>query len=140
MFTFQDIISTIEVNSSLSLTYSSIRIIEELTEKNPDYHKTLQYVNFVLRNSTKRLILTMKPFDEVKNIEIRMHLEIFSRLTSYSRNPIEPLLIMLISNEKYKSLMTECVTELCRGNYDRVRDTLEVIINKEEQWTETQNI
>ena len=62
-----------------------------------------------------------------------MHLEIFSRLTSYSRNPIEPLLIMLVNNNnKYKNTISECITELCRGNYDKVRDILEVIITKEE--------
>lgn len=133
MFTFQDIINSIEINSSLTLMYSSIRVIEELTEKNPDYVKALQYVNFILKNSNKRLIITMKNIDEIKNVEMRMHLEIFSRLTSYSRNPIEPLLIMLVNNNnKYKNTISECITELCRGNYDKVRDILEVIITKEE--------
>ena len=66
MFTFQDIINSIEINSSLTLMYLSIRVIEELTEKNADYVKALQYVNFILKNSNKRLIITMKNIDEIK--------------------------------------------------------------------------
>lgn len=116
MFKFYDILNIIDI-TDINLhknLYLLLRSIEELLDTNPDYDKT---INLLIKLPlTKSIKLNMVPIENISNEDIKYNLDIFSKLTPYSRNPLEPLFILCISNEKHKKEISEIITDLCRGD------------------------
>ena len=106
MYTFYDVLEIVDSSRLHVLErYLLIRSIDELVSVKPDLTKVKECLHELFNKIPKKsTTLQMISIEEIKNTEIIRHLEMFAKLTSYSRNPLEPLIIMLIQdnmNKKY---------------------------------------
>lgn len=117
MYTFYDVLEIVDSSRLHVLErYLLIRSIDELISVKPDLTKVKECLHELFNKIPKKsATLQMIPVKEIKNTEIIRHLEMFSKLTSYSRNPLEPLIIMLIQDNMNKKYIGEIITEMCRG-------------------------
>lgn len=134
MFTFYDVV---EIQDSCKLNvlekYLLIRTVEELLNEEPDFKKVRESLQELFNRIPKKsTTLTMIPKEEIKNEEILTNLNMFEKLTSYSRNPLEPLFIMLIKDQKNKKDIAEIITEICRGQIIKAFKIVITIQHKED--------
>ena len=117
MYTFYDILEILDSSKLHVLErYLLIRSIDELVSAKPDLAKVKECLHELFNKIPKKsTTLQMIPVEEIKNTEILQHLDMFAKLTSYSRNPLEPLIIMLIQDNMNKKYIGEIITEMCRG-------------------------
>ena len=117
MYTFYDVLEIVDSSRLRVLErYLLIRSIDELVSVNPDLTKVKECLHELFNKIPKKsATLQMISVEEIKNTEIIRHLEMFSKLTLYSRNPLEPLIIMLIQDNMNKKYIGEIITEMCRG-------------------------
>lgn len=134
MFTFYDVV---DIQDSCKLNvlerYLLIRTVEELLNEEPDFKKVRESLQELFNRIPKKsTTLTMIPKEEIKNEEILTNLNMFEKLTSYSRNPLEPLFIMLIKDQKNKKDIAEIITEICRGQIIKAFKIVITIQHKED--------
>lgn len=117
MYTFYDVLEIVDSSRLHVLErYLLIRSIDELVSVKPDLTKVKECLHELFNKIPKKsTTLQMISIEEIKNTEIIRHLEMFAKLTSYSRNPLEPLIIMLIQDNMNKKYIGEIITEMCRG-------------------------
>lgn len=117
MYTFYDVLEIVDSSKLHVLErYLLIRSIDELVSVKPDLTKVKECLHELFNKIPKKsTTLQMIPVEEIKNTEIIRHLEMFAKLTSYARNPLEPLIIMLIQDNMNKKYIGEIITEMCRG-------------------------
>lgn len=73
-------------------------------------------------NLTTACILTLnQEIHEIKNIHIRTKLEMFARLAAYTKNPLEPIMKLLIQPTKYKNTVSDLIAAICRGDHVAVK-------------------
>lgn len=117
MYTFYNVLEILD-SSKLHILerYLLIRAIDELVSKQPDLSKVKECLTELFNRIPKKsTTLQIIPIEKIKNEDILKHLKMFSELTSYSRNPLEPIIIMLIQDEMHKKYISEIITEMCRG-------------------------
>lgn len=94
--------------------------LDEENAKNQIY-EILKYHNHYLNDVgdlTTACILTLnQEIHEIKNIHIRTKLEMFARLAAYTKNPLEPIIKLLIKPTKYKNMISNLIAAICRGDH-----------------------
>jgi len=75
-----------------------------------------------IQNLTVAFMVTLRcDVKEIKHKEIQEKVLLFSKLTSYSKNPLEPLLKLLIKESKYKKIISNIITGICKGDHISVK-------------------
>ena len=59
--------------------------------------------------------------ENIDNKSIKEKANMFKALSSYSKNPLEPLLKLLIKDSIYKRIITDIISAICKGDHTTVK-------------------
>ncbi len=91
------------------------------------------YLNDIGSMSTACILGINCEIDDIANKSIRDTANIFKKMPTYNKNPLEPLLKLLVRDSSHKNLIGRIVGEICRGEHVNAKLSiyeLEEIISK----------
>lgn len=91
------------------------------------------YLNDIGSMSTVCILGINCEIDEIDNKYIKDTANIFKKMPTYNKNPLEPLLKLLVKDSSHKNLIGRIVGEICRGEHVNAKLSiyeLEEIITK----------
>jgi hypothetical protein len=94
------------------------------------FHKRFLKLND-LKNTIIISLNTDIPLIEHKDILHKASM--FKSLSMYSKNPLEPLLKLLIQDSEYKKIISDLISALCRGDFNDVKMFIYDLQNLNEQ-------
>lgn len=137
--------------TNMSQSYYLLSILQMLTDIEGDccgdcceakcvveriYRTHQQYLNDIGSMVTACILSIKCDISEIDNKAIRTKANIFQKLPTYTKNPLEPLLRLLVKESPHKQLIGRIVGEICRGSHVDAKLSiyeLEELVKKEKK-------
>lgn len=114
--------------TTVSQSYYLLSMLEHLTniegscsgivncvERIVDYHRA--YLNDIGSMTTACILNINCEIKHISHLGIKEKAFIFQKLPTYTKNPLEPLLKLLVKESPYKAIIGKIVGEICRGSH-----------------------
>lgn len=89
--------------------------IKDCVDKIAYYHR--EYLNDIGSMTTACILRMNCDIQEISHKAIKEKATIFQKLPTYTKNPLEPLLKLLVKDSPFKALIGKIVGEICRGEH-----------------------
>lgn len=93
--------------------------ISDLVNKIDTLHR--EFLKDISTISVTFMVTLNCDIENIDNKSIREKANMFKSLSSYSKNPLEPLLKLLIKDSIYKRIITDIISAICRGDHTTVK-------------------
>ena len=110
----------------------NIENIDDLVNTIDTYHR--EFLKDVKTISVAFMVTLNCEIDTIDNIAIKEKAKMFKTLSSYSKNPLEPLLKLLIKDSVYKKVIADIISAICRGDHTTVKLEIYELLTTHEKY------
>lgn len=80
-----------------------------------------EFLKDISTSSVTFMVTLNCDIEKIDNKSIKEKANMFKALSTYSKNPLEPLLKLLIKDSIYKRIITDIISAICRGDHKTVK-------------------
>ena len=106
--------------------------ISDLVTKIDTFHR--EFLKDVSTMSIAFMVTLNCDIEKIDNKSIKEKANMFKALSSYSKNPLEPLLKLLIKDSIYKRIISDIISAICRGDHTTVKLEIYELLTTHEKY------